>query len=91
MSMVKMRVEIEQQRRTIAASRGMSGRPAGIAPMLHELQRLGVLPESGQAFHETLRVLNQAAHGIDVGADAATAAVMAGSRFLDDLRGLEEP
>jgi len=91
MSLVKLRVEIEQQLRTIAASRGMSGRPAGIAPMLHELQRLGVLPESAQAFHETLRVLNQATHGIDVGADAATEAVMAGSRFLDDLRGLEEP
>src|SRR6185437_8393586 len=50
MSLVKLRVEIEQQLRTIAASRDVSGRSAGIAPMLQELQRVGVLPESAQAF-----------------------------------------
>jgi predicted nuclease of restriction endonuclease-like (RecB) superfamily len=91
MSLVKLCVEIEQQLRTIAASRGVSGRSAGIAPMLQELQRVGVLPESAQAFQATLRVLNDAAHGIEVGPDAATDAVKAGSRFLDHLRRLRWP
>jgi hypothetical protein len=91
MSLVKLRVEIEQQLRTIAASRGVSGRSAGIAPMLQELQRVGVLSESAQAFQATLRVLNDAAHGIEVGLDAATDAVKAASRFLDHLRRLRWP
>lgn len=56
--------------------------------MLRELQRVGALPESAHALQDTLRVLNQAVHGIEVGPDAATQAVAAGSQFLDDLRAL---
>jgi predicted nuclease of restriction endonuclease-like (RecB) superfamily len=91
MSLVKLRVEIEQQLRRLAASQGLTGHAAGIGPMLQELQRLGALPASAQAFQETLRTLNQAAHGVSVGPDAATEAVAAGSQFLDDLRALKIP
>jgi len=54
------------------------------------LQAEGVLPESAQAFRATLRVLNDAVHGLDVTPDAATEAVVVGSRFLDDLRRLAD-
>lgn len=85
MALIKLRLEIEQQLRTLAASHGIFGRSAGIGPML---QTEGVLLDSAQAFRATLRVLNDAVHGIDVAPDAATEAVVAGSRFLDDLRRL---
>jgi len=88
MALIKLRLEIEQQLRTLAASHGIFGRSAGIGPMLQALQTEGVLPQSAQAFRATLRVLNDAVHGIDVAPDAATEAVVAGSRFLDDLRRL---
>lgn len=91
MSLVKLRVDIEQQLRRVAIFHGVTGSPAGIGPMLQELQRAGVLPRSAQAFQETLRVLNQAAHGMPVKPDAATEAVAAGSQFLDDLRTLGTP
>ena len=86
MSLVRLRIEIEQQLRRVAAARGISGRAAGIGPTLRELQRAGVLPGSAQAFQETLQVLNQASHGIDVAPEAADRAVAAGSSFLEDLR-----
>jgi predicted nuclease of restriction endonuclease-like (RecB) superfamily len=91
MSLVKLRAEIEQELRALAASHGVAARPAGIGPMLRELKRVGALPESAQAFQDTLRVLNQAPHGVEVGPDAATEAVAAGSQFLEDLRALGEP
>ncbi len=59
--------------------------------MLQELRRANALPESAQVFQDTMRILNQAAHGTGVGPDAATKAVAAGSQFLDDLRALGDP
>ena len=38
-----------------------------------------------------MRILNAAAHGAEVPADAAKAALEAGSRLLDDLRAIREP
>lgn len=89
MSLVKLRVEIEQQLRRIAAQHGVAGRVAGIAPMLVDLQALGVLPHGALAFEDTLRTLNRAAHGITPEPETATKAVAAASRFLDDLRTFE--
>jgi predicted nuclease of restriction endonuclease-like (RecB) superfamily len=89
MSLVRLRIEIEQQLRPIAEAHGFSGRAAGIGLMLRELQRAGVLPSSGKAFQETLQVLNQASHGIDVAPEAADSAVAAGTTFLEDLRNME--
>jgi predicted nuclease of restriction endonuclease-like (RecB) superfamily len=88
MSLVKLRLEIEQQLRALAAAKSTSGRSAGIVPMLQELQSAGLLPESAHQFQATLRVLNDAALGIAVGPEAADAALEAGNRFLDDLRQL---
>jgi len=91
MSLVTLRLGIEQQLRRVAVVHGIAGRPAGIGPMLQELRRLGALPESAQPFEETLRALNQAAHGMSVEPDAATQAMAAGTQFLDDLRALGTP
>jgi hypothetical protein len=59
--------------------------------MLRELGRLSALPKSALAFEGTLRALNQAAHGISVEPDAATRAMAAAARFLDDLRSMVKP
>jgi hypothetical protein len=51
----------------------------------------GLQPSAGD-FGATLRVLDAAAHGVDVSADAAAAALDAGTRLLDALRRqLEKP
>jgi len=46
----------------------------------------GGLPPGAANFGATLRVLNAAAHGVDVSADAAAAALDAGTPLLDALR-----
>jgi hypothetical protein len=46
----------------------------------------GGLPPGVSDFGETLRVLNAAAHGVDVSPDAAAAALDAGTQLLDALR-----
>lgn len=91
MSLVKLRIEIEQQLRRVADAQGISGRAAGIGSMLRELEQAGVLPGSERAFKETLKVLNRATHGIDIAPETADQAVAAGSRFLEDLRDMKWP
>ena len=46
----------------------------------------GGLPPGAADFGETLRVLNAAAHGADVPADAATTALDAGPQLVEVLR-----
>jgi hypothetical protein len=46
----------------------------------------GGLPPGAANFGETLRVLNAAAHGVNVSADAAAVALDAGTQLLDALR-----
>lgn len=91
MSLVKLRIEIEQQLRRVADAQGISGRAVGIGSMLRALEQAGVLPGSERAFKETLQVLNRATHGIDIAPEAADQAVAAGSRFLEDLRDMKWP
>jgi predicted nuclease of restriction endonuclease-like (RecB) superfamily len=91
LSLVKLRIEIEQQLRRIADAHGINGRAAGIGSMLLELELAGVLPGSEQAFKETLRVLTRATHGVEIAPDVAGQAVAAGSRFLEDLRDMKWP
>lgn len=91
MSLVKLRVEIEQQLRRIAVEHGATGDITGIGPMLTELQALGVLPDGVPVFLETLRRLNQAAHGVPLEPATATNAMSVASKFLDDLRALVMP
>jgi hypothetical protein len=67
---------------------GASDGPAAIRSILERLAQVRGLPQSAAAFGETLRVLNAATHGADVSADAAAAALDAGTRLLDELKQL---
>ena len=86
MSVVQLRVEVERELRTLMESRGAETRWAGIGQMLRELQTSGALPPSTGDFEAALRVMNDAAHGIDVDPIAAEEAVRIGSRFLEELK-----
>jgi len=86
MSVVQLRVEVERELRTLMESRGAETRWAGIGQMLRELQTSGALPPSTGDFEAALRVMNDAAHGIDVDPIAAAEAVRIGSRFLEELK-----
>ena len=86
MSVVQLRVEVERELRTLVGSRGVETRWAGIGQMLRDLQSSGALPPSTGDFETALRVMNDAAHGIDVDPLAAEEAVRIGSRFLDELK-----
>ncbi len=92
MALVKLRIDLEHTLRQLAQQQGVSnGPPAlGLRPMLQRLAAVGGLPPSAADFGETLRALDAAAHGADVPADAAAAALEAGTQLLDALRRLLE-
>lgn len=86
MSVVKLRIEIERALRDYAAANGAAPtRPAGIGPMLQDLERRGLAPPSARAFLEALSVMNEASHGVEVDPDAAEHAVSVGTAFLAEL------
>lgn len=89
MSVVKLRIEIERALRDLAAERDISfGRPSGMMHMLRDLQKRGMAPASTEQMLETLRVMNEAAHGVDVDAEAAQKAVDVGTVFLSELKAI---
>lgn len=53
--------------------------------MLRELNQRGLAPTSTERFLESLRVMNEASHGIDVNPDAARRAVDIGTQLLIEL------
>jgi DUF1016 N-terminal domain len=76
----------------IARQHGLSDGPSALGPALQRLAAVSGLPSGTADLGETLRVLDAAAHGADVSADAAAAALDAGTRLLDALRRrLEDP
>lgn len=86
MSVVKLRIEIERALRDYAAIKGIElPRPAGISNMLRDFHRRGVAPPGTERFLETLRVMNEASHGVDVDPEAAARSVEIGSAFLAEL------
>ncbi len=86
MSVVKLRIEIERALRDYAAANGFAPTgPAGIGPMLQDLERRGLAPPSTGTFIEALRVMNEASHGVEVDPDAAEHAVSVGTAFLAEL------
>jgi predicted nuclease of restriction endonuclease-like (RecB) superfamily len=91
MALVKLRIDIERTLRQLAQQQGVLDRPFAIGPMLQRLAEAGPLPQSAADFDEALRALNAAVHGVDVSADAAAAALEAGTRLLDELRQLKDP
>ncbi len=92
MSVVKLRIEIERALREYASAGGfLPARPIGIGAMLQEFQRRGVAPLSTNRLLEALRVMNEAAHGINVDQEAAEHAVSIGTAFLAELNGSQAP
>jgi predicted nuclease of restriction endonuclease-like (RecB) superfamily len=92
MALVKLRIDLERTLRRLAQQHGVSDGPPALGPMLQRLAAVGGLPPGAADLGETLRTLNAAAHGPDVSADAAAAALDAGTRLLDGLRRrLEDP
>jgi hypothetical protein len=92
LSVVKLRIEIERALREYASAGGfLPARPIGIGAMLEEFQRRGVAPPSTNRLLEALRVMNEAAHGINVDPEAAEHAVSIGTAFLAELNGSQTP
>jgi predicted nuclease of restriction endonuclease-like (RecB) superfamily len=88
MALVKLRIDIERMLRQLTQQHGAPNGPPAIRSMLERLAQVRGLPQSAAAFGETLRILNAATHGVDVSADAAAAALDAGTRLLDELKQL---
>jgi hypothetical protein len=54
--------------------------------MLHDLRAVGIVPSGAAEFETAVRVMNEAAHGIDVEPHAAEHALDVGSLFLSELK-----
>lgn len=66
MSVVKLRIEIERAVRDFATANGVGPTLAtGIGNMLRDLDRRGAPAGTGR-FLNTLRVMNEASHGVEV-------------------------
>lgn len=87
MSVVKMRMEIERALRDFMGNHGFAP-PTGLSNMLRELHRRSLAPSSTAQLLDALRVMNEAAHGLDVDPTAAEQAVDVGTVFLEELRNL---
>lgn len=86
MSVVKLRIEIERAVRDFATANGVGPtRPTGIGNMLRDLDRRGLAPAGTGRFLDTLRVMNEASHGVEVDSEAAARAVEIGTAFLAEL------
>jgi len=90
MALVKLRIDIERTLRQLAEQHGVFDGPPALGPMLQRLAVVPGLPPGAADLGGTLRALDAAAHGADVSADAAAAALDAGTRVLSELRRLLE-
>jgi predicted nuclease of restriction endonuclease-like (RecB) superfamily len=87
MSVVKVRIEIERGLREYLIAGGLTpARTVGIGTMLRHLESQGLAPQSTGRLLEALRVMNEAAHGVDVDQQAAERAVSIGTEFLAELK-----
>ena len=66
MSLVKLRIEIERELRALSDDAGLVAGPLSIGVALVELANSGRAPQNTVRFQDALRILNQAAHEIDV-------------------------
>jgi hypothetical protein len=57
----------------------------GIGAVLSDLKQRGMAPPSTDQFLEALKIMNEAAHGVDVDPTAAARAVGIGIEFLAKL------
>ena len=86
MSLVKLRIEIERELRAFAEEAGLAEGSLSIGATLVELARRGRAPQNTSQFQGALRILNQAARGVDVNTGTAAEAANVAAQFLADLR-----
>lgn len=87
MSVIKLRMEVEQALRDLAAERGLTiDHPTSIINMLRRLQAQGPMPTSTEKMLGALRIMTEVSHGLEVGAEAAKTTVDAGMAFLAELK-----
>jgi predicted nuclease of restriction endonuclease-like (RecB) superfamily len=86
LSVVKVRIEIEQSLNDLAQEHGLAPGPHGVGLILRELDRKGLLPDSATDLSRVMTAMNQAAHGVEVDAAQAQEAIQVGNRFLAELR-----
>jgi predicted nuclease of restriction endonuclease-like (RecB) superfamily len=86
-TLVRLRMEVERALRDYGESVGIDPgeRPMTISYVISDLQRRGVAPPSTERFLQAVRVMNEAAHGVDVDAKAAEDATQLVSEFLAEL------
>ncbi|WP_246785739.1 hypothetical protein [Bradyrhizobium sp. cir1] len=82
-----MRIEIERALRDFMGNHSFAP-PTGLSNMLRELHRRSLAPASAAQLLDALRVMNEAAPGLDVDPTAAEQAVDVGTVFLEELRNL---
>ncbi len=90
MSVVKIRIEIERALRDFMSDNGLGStkQPIGINEMVSALHQRGIAPASARKLLASLRVMHEAAHGVDVSPENAQQAVDVGTAFLAELREL---
>ena len=86
LSVVKVRIEIEQALNDLAQEHGLTLGPHGVGLILRELDQKGLLPDSVTDLSRVMIAMNQAAHGVEVDAAQAQEAIQVGNRFLAELR-----
>lgn len=89
LSLVKLRIEIEQALHLLMSSRGIPAqRPMGLGQMLRELDRHNISVPITKDFLDAMRPMNAAAHGLEISMDAAQNAERIGNEFLAEIRRL---
>ena len=89
MSVVKLRIEIEKALRDFMFDNGLvSPKSSGIGDMLRELHERGLAPANPERFLQSLRLMNEAVHGVDVDPEGAQRAVAIGGALLAEIRDL---
>lgn len=88
MSVVKLRIEIERALRDLTAVHGITSKsPMSIGTVLGQLKQRGIAPPSTDRFLESLRVMNEAAHGLDAASKDVAQVITIGTEFLAELSG----
>jgi len=92
MSLVKLRIEIERVLRSIVIQHDLPvDSPMSIVEVLNNLNRCGLAPSSTDQFIGALRVMNRAAHGVEIDTDAVADAVRIGNEFLAAITASSQP
>jgi predicted nuclease of restriction endonuclease-like (RecB) superfamily len=88
---VKLRIEIERTLRSIMIARGIAVKTRfGIGEMLVELQQRGLASAAMGDFLTIMKPLNDVVHGFEIDTATAEEVHRAASKFLSELRELEE-